>query len=730
MDALELLPLLVAVALIALLFGTFLSARIDRMLSRAALFAFGTYIREAGRGPSSVGRRSRRVNLLRGAHMSATYRVYAARTYLFAGIAAVAGSILGIYLVAAVFFVLGIPASALRSILPAQLDFLATWLVAPRLATIELFGLFVLSNLVIGALTGLTVYYARWWWPASKAAERRRRIDESMERTVAFVFALSRSGMSLPEVMRILADNKAVYGEAAAEIEIAIRDMDLFGADIIDALRRLGERTPSENFKEFSENFVSVLQGGRSVSTFLRGQYEYYREEAEARQNQVLELLATLSEAYVTLLVAGPLFLITILVIVGLVGQTSTISILQAIIYAIVPLMTAGFVIYLDSLAIDPALHANYEHENEDVWHVSDIRHAEDGSRLAQDGGTVSARNVARLRIHNRIEWIWRRLADPIGTALRRPTSVLYVTVPLAAVYVTIAVAVLYGLSGVAFSVLGVEILARYTNAVVLFGHFAFYVDDQPLVLLDDVLVQSALFVLATFAVVYEIRRHQIREIETAVPDFLDRLASVNEAGMPIVESVGRVRQSDLGRFNVELERTWADVQWGAHLENALYRMDRRLRTPMVTRAVALITNAMGASGDLGPILRIAADEAQASRRLARERRQEVFTYVVVIYLSFVVFLTIIVALNTIFLPSIPTLDSLGSNLGGFLGGAEGLKEATKARYELLFFHAGLVQAVCSGLVAGQMGENTLKGGAKHAAAMLAAAYVVFLLLG
>jgi len=40
------------------------------------------------------------------------------------------------------------------------------------------------------------------------------------------------------------------------------------------------------------------------------------------------------------------------------------------------------------------------------------------------------------------------------------------------------------------------------------------------------------------------------------------------------------------------------------------------------------------------------------------------------------------------------------------------------------------VQAVCSGLVAGQMGEGTVKAGAKHATVMLVIAYSVFLIIG
>jgi flagellar protein FlaJ len=145
----------------------------------------------------------------------------------------------------------------------------------------------------------------------------------------------------------------------------------------------------------------------------------------------------------------------------------------------------------------------------------------------------------------------------------------------------------------------------------------------------------------------------------------------------------------------------------------------------------------MSASGDLGPVLRIAADEAKATRRLKRDRRNELLTYLVVIYVSFFVFIAIVVALDVIFIPNIPT-GGLGAAAGegasaidtGPFSGASELTQEKKDAYSTVFFYTGLVQAVCSGLVAGQMGEGTVKAGAKHATVMLLAAYGLFIFVG
>jgi flagellar protein FlaJ len=320
--------------------------------------------------------------------------------------------------------------------------------------------------------------------------------------------------------------------------------------------------------------------------------------------------------------------------------------------------------------------------------------------------------NRGRLEMYNRLRGLRERLQDPIGYLLQHPTSLLWLTIPLGFAYIVV------GAWGE---------LAAWLRVVAAFGGQNLALSLFPLETLDDLVIQALIFVLGSFAILYETRQRYLRRIEAVMPDFLDRLASANEAGMPIVGSLERVTHSDLGELNEEMARTWRDVRLGTSVQAALHRLERRLRSPSVTRATTLITNAMRASGDLGPVLRIAADEAQASRRLQLQRRQELLTYVVVIYVSFFVFLTIIVALSIAFLPAIPSPSEFSQRVSTGFGG---IPEATKAALQLVFFHTVIVQAIASGLVAGHMGQGSVKDGAKHAAIMLVIGYAVFLVVG
>ncbi|WP_246982003.1 type II secretion system F family protein [Halorientalis marina] len=687
------LPALVAVPVVALLVAAGGSESVNRSFARIARVLFRNRLDE--------GRRERK-RLLQSAYVAETYRTYAAKTYLYTVLLSVVGGIATAYVLGGI--VVAIPTigdflSGLPNTINAVIGYPSEWSIS--LSRTEWTILLVGGGLVGALLSGGLAYTMRWRLPASSAEARRRQINEGMARTVAFLYAQSRGGMPFPQIMATLSRNREVYGAAADEISVAVREMQLFGTDMITAIRTTSQRTPSEDFKTFSENLASVLQSGQSLPTFLKDQYERYQEEAEERQEEVLELLATIAEAYVTVLVAGTLFIITVLLVFGL-TTTDTLWLLQMLGYLLIPLANFGFMVFVSQRLSLLGMGGRSEATVPDDGDTAE-RSSPTADVPAADGGHVPAmrENFARLARYDDIADLKRILGSPLRTVLRNPEALLYVTVPLAVVVTALRFPA--ALTGVGVNVRVV----------------------------DDLIAQALLFVIGTYAIVQYVHKRRLSRIEAATPEFLERLASLNEAGMSIVESFNRVRGSDLGALSEEVERIWADVRIGANVDDALTRFGRRVRTVPVTRGVTLLTNAMRASGNIGAVLRIAANQSRADLRLKRQRRRQMLTYLVVIYVAFLVFLVIIVAVQEVLVPSlpnsVPTPDSneLGVNADTF----SRLGSVNKAAYTLVFFHTALIQAVLSGLIGGQIGEGTIRDGAKHAAVLLGVAYVAFVVL-
>ncbi|WP_302080046.1 type II secretion system F family protein [Salinibaculum rarum] len=687
-----LLPPVFVVLTVGAWLGAKVHTGVNRVVYRFARVLFGRFI----------SKDADRQRTLQAAYISETYTGYASTTLLYTLLALLAGAVAGAYVIAGVLLVFedfvrlltGLP-NTIAIPLGARVDYQLI------LSAEERWAILLGGGSAIGVISAVLAYVFRWQLPASDAEVRRRSIEAGLPRTTSFMYALSRGGLEFPEVLRTLTENREIYGQTADEMSIAVREMDLFGRDMITAIRQMSKRTPSEQFKTFSENLGSVLQSGSDLSEFLSEQYERFREDAEERQEEVLEVLATIAEGYVTVLVAGVLFLITILLVFGL-TTTDTLWLIQGLTYLIVPLANVGFAVFLaqklDTLGISRG-GSDSILERYDL--NTPIRSAPPSEPRRTDGGLArDGKNGRTLDWYDRISRVKSVLRSPLQTVIWKPKVLLYITVPLAVLVVAV----------------------RFPDTLTEVG-----LNERAL---DDVLVQSALFVLITYAIVRELYKRRIDRIEAATPELLERLASLNEAGMSVVEGFERVRGSDLGVLTPEVDRIWRDLEYGSNLADALVRFGRRVRTTAVTRMVVLLTHAMEASGNMGPVLRIAANQSRADLKMRDQRRRQMLTYLVVIYISFVVFLVIILAVNEVLVPSlpdtVPTPDS-GNRLGVDTSTFSRLGGVDKAGYTLVFFHAALIQAVSSGFIAGQIGEGSLKDGTKHAAVMLLVAYVVFL---
>ncbi|MFB6091528.1 MAG: type II secretion system F family protein [Haloquadratum sp.] len=762
------LPLVLATLVALPVALTPVSRRANLIVTRLSLPLFGRYVAESSA-------RRKQVERMRAAFVGESHRVYAAQTLFISAVGGVVGSVYGVYLGALVLRSLAVDPAAIRSVLPDPLDFLAAIVHIQDLSVPQLFAVLLVASATIGTAFALGLYWGRWTYLDQRARARGIEIDATLPRTVAFVYALSRSGMPFHGVLRTLSHNEGVYGEAARELGVAVRDMDTFGTDILTALQGTADRTPSENLEELTANLVSVLSSGQSISEFLRDQYDRFQEEAKAQQQQYLELLSTFAEVYVTVLVAGPLFFITVLVVVGLVLQ-STLTLIRLVTYVAIPLATFGFVVYVDSMTegltvpgrstgdksgdrsgdsaagdgdaggdadrpttTQPsngvgstgggagdevgAVETGVPADGGDVTGVTDGGAAAEPTtgghrRQRSDAGDPRRENWSRLAVYDRIGAYRQMLADPVETLLREPAYTVAVTGPIGMLLIWLSS--------------GAETRAALDG-------FARGAADPTAALLrlvelvDGPIVQATLVLLVGYALAHEIEKYRVRAIEAEMPDFLSRMASINEAGVTIVRSLERLSDAELGPLGDEIDRVWRDLQWGATVEEALTRLEARTRTPAVSRAGTLIKNAMAASGDISPVLHIAADEAQETRRLRRERRQEMLTYLVVIYVSFFVFLGIVVALTVSFIPAIESASQSGSpvsDVGGIdTGVLGGLQTVNTDAYELLFFHAAAIQGLCSGIVAGQLGEGSVADGVKHGAVLLGLAYAVFTVL-
>ncbi|WP_326493494.1 type II secretion system F family protein [Methanogenium organophilum] len=199
--------------------------------------------------------------------------------------------------------------------------------------------------LVFGGIT----YAVFLIYPGIMAGERKRNIDATLPYAINYITAMSTAGITPAEVFRLLGQSK-IYGESAVEARYISREIDIFGKDLLDALRIAGQYTPSGRMRDFLQGATASISSGSNLTEYFRTKSEQYTRENRLEQKTFLETLGLISESYVTALVAGTLFLIILQSIMSTISGETDPLFLYAVIYAIIPLGSIMFVILISSM--------------------------------------------------------------------------------------------------------------------------------------------------------------------------------------------------------------------------------------------------------------------------------------------------------------------------------------------------------------------------------------------
>jgi flagellar protein FlaJ len=240
---------------------------------------------------------------------------------------------------------------------------------------------------------------------------------------------------------------------------------------------------------------------------------------------------------------------------------------------------------------------------------------------------------------------------------------------------------------------------------------------------IDDFAVLAVLISIVPLAVLDFREQRRVKNLEESLPNFFRDLAGMNDSGMTLPNAVHLVAGAEYGTLTPHIRKLDNEMSWGVGFVEAMYRFGKNLGTPLADRSVDLIAKASKAGGDISQVLRAAANDTFEVVNLAQERGNNMLIYVIIVIVSFAVFLFVIAILVSTFLTTMATAGMAASSTGA---GSHFMARVDLPAYKRLFSHAAMIQGFFSGLCAGQMGEGRVIAGLKYSAMMLVISWVVF----
>ncbi len=193
-----------------------------------------------------------------------------------------------------------------------------------------------------------TTYAVQLATPASNAKSRRKDIELKLPYATNYIAAMASAGVIPAEIWKSLSRQK-IYGEVAREAAMVYKDLEVHGKDIVTALRRAIDRSPSVKFQEMLQGGITTVTSGGDLTAYFRQKASRYQWENRVEQKSFIETMGLMAETYVTAAVAGPLFLLVMVAIIVLMGS-GQMSQLQLIIYLLLPVINVGFMFGLKAM--------------------------------------------------------------------------------------------------------------------------------------------------------------------------------------------------------------------------------------------------------------------------------------------------------------------------------------------------------------------------------------------
>ena len=210
-----------------------------------------------------------------------------------------------------------------------------------------------LFSLVIAALAAMVTFIVMYIYPGMKAGNRNGPINRNLPYIANFLTLLSSSNVPPSLIFESMAKIETLK-EVRMEFSNIIRDIGLFGSDLMTSIVENAKLTPNVQLSEILQGYVATVRTGGNPTEYLKITTETVTKDRMSKLDQMLESLSAMAEIYIMLLVAGPLLFVVLFVTLGMIGSgnvggISMSLILYLLTYLGIPIMGAIMMVIMST---------------------------------------------------------------------------------------------------------------------------------------------------------------------------------------------------------------------------------------------------------------------------------------------------------------------------------------------------------------------------------------------
>jgi flagellar protein FlaJ len=267
-------------------------------------------------------------------------------------------------------------------------------------------------------------------------------------------------------------------------------------------------------------------------------------------------------------------------------------------------------------------------------------------------------------------------------------------------------------------------------------------------------MIVIAVFISVGPLLVYRYSRFmRLKSIETQFPNFIRDVSDSKRSGMSFEEAVRIASKTNYGKLSPEVEKMKNRISWGTPFLRSLEIFGSEMKdSKIINEALNIVKESFKSGGRVADTLDSVATDMLMIKEAEAERSSMVKQHVMIMYGIFFMFLAISIVIIYVMIPMIkggpmPTVGTnvpvgvqfidpcanakslFPCNLFGTICLLMSVSQGISCYYTALFFVVVVLQGLFMGLIAGQLGENSITAGTKHSMIMVMTAVSVFLFL-
>jgi len=227
--------------------------------------------------------------------------------------------------------------------------FISTFVVLSFFISVELY-IYLFTVIFLPVFVASVAFIFFYLYPVQRENSRKNSIENNLPFAITHMAAIASSGIPTEFIFELLTGFKE-YGEISEESRLVIRNVKTFGMSSVDAIKDVGERTPSQRFRELLLGIVSTIETGGNLIEYLREMADKSLFDYRIKREKYLKTLSTYADIYTALLVAAPLMMLALLATMSIIGGQilglSIQNVMLLITWMVLPVLNISYLTFI-----------------------------------------------------------------------------------------------------------------------------------------------------------------------------------------------------------------------------------------------------------------------------------------------------------------------------------------------------------------------------------------------